>query len=74
MEVTTIKVPVSYADLDLSKTSDAAVLRTRIKATATDACKQLDALYPRLSDVNCVDNAVASATAQVEAAIAAAGR
>ena len=74
VEVTTIKMHVSYADLDLGKSSDVVVLQARIKAAANDECKQLDKLYPLTPDEHCVEEAVVTATAQVEAALAAVGR
>jgi hypothetical protein len=45
---------------------------TRINSAARDACKYLDRLYPLDPDKECIYRAVASATPQAEAAIAAA--
>jgi UrcA family protein len=67
---------VSYTNLDLSKTSDAAELKERIEEAAKDVCKQLDAAAPLdVSDddnTTCVRDATAGAMSQVKAAIAAA--
>lgn len=69
---------VSYANLDLSKTSDVAKLKERVKAAAKDVCKELDTAAPLdVSDddegnTTCVRDATAGAMGQVKAAIAAA--
>jgi UrcA family protein len=69
---------VSYANLDLSRTSDAAELNERVKAAAKDVCKELDTAAPLdVSDdandtATCVRDATASAMSQVKAAITAA--
>jgi UrcA family protein len=69
--VTTVKIRVSYADLDLSKPSGADALQTRIDAAAKDACHELDKLYPFDPDANCVRSVVKAAAPQAQAAIAA---
>jgi len=67
---------VGYGDLDLAMTSGATELDNRIKATAREACKQLDTLYPLdfsdTSDRQCVRDAVDGAMAQAKQAITAA--
>jgi UrcA family protein len=67
---------VSYANLDLSKTADAAKLKERVKAAAKDVCKELDTVAPLDvsddDDTTCVRDATAGAMGQVKAAIAAA--
>jgi UrcA family protein len=71
IEEVTITHRVSYADLDLTKTADAAELRRRVQETARAACRQLDALYP-LEAKNareCTRNAIARASSQVDNAI-----
>jgi len=74
VEITTVKVGASYADLDLSKSSDVMMLRSRIETAAISDCKRLDKLYPLQQDANCVDRAVETAMPQVEAEFAAVGR
>jgi UrcA family protein len=68
---------VSYANLDLSKTSDVAKLKERVKAAAKDVCKELDTAAPLdvsddEGDTTCVRDATAGAMGQVKAAVAAA--
>jgi UrcA family protein len=69
---------VSYANLDLSRTSDATELQERVKQAAKDVCKELDTAEPLdVSDdpndnTTCVRDATAGAMSQVKAAIAAA--
>jgi UrcA family protein len=69
---TTVRIRVSYADLDLSKPSGADTLQTRIDGAAKDACHELDKLYPFDPDANCVGSVVKAAAPQAQAAIAAA--
>ncbi len=67
---------VGYGDLDLAATAGAAELKKRIEATAHEACKQLDNLYPLefsdTSDRQCIRDAVDGAMKQANQAIAAA--
>lgn len=75
VEILTLTRRVSYADLDLSKSADAATLETRINDTAKDSCTQLDKMIPllgRSDDGDCVKKAVDGAMVQAKAAIAAA--
>ncbi len=46
IEVVSLTRTVSYADLDLGKPQDAAELRRRIRATANEACRELDRRAP----------------------------
>jgi UrcA family protein len=66
---------VSYANLDLSKTSDAAELKERVKEAAKEVCKELDTVGPLDAsdddDTTCVRDATAGAMSQVKAAITA---
>jgi UrcA family protein len=75
IEVTTISRAVSYADLDLSKPSGAAELRSRIDDTAKGLCKELDKLYPmEPKDRSCVKKAADGAMEQADKVIAAASK
>ena len=71
---------VNYSDLDLTTESGVANLRSRIAATAKQACSRLDALYPPTeyppepADQNCVKSAIDGGMAQATTAIAIAGR
>jgi len=42
----TMERNVSYSDLDLSKTADAAIFKKRINDAAIGVCKELDTRYP----------------------------
>jgi UrcA family protein len=46
IEVYSTSLEVSYADLDLTKTSDQKTLKDRIYQTAKDACSKVDAAMP----------------------------
>lgn len=71
IELISIARQVSYADLDLSKTSDANELEKRVDDTARDLCQELDKMYPlEPKDRNCVSKASDDARKQVDAAIA----
>ncbi len=67
IEVMSVSRSVSYADLDLRRTADAAELKKRISATAKDACNYLFstnqgiALPPVTSSRTCVKAATAEA-------------
>ena len=70
-ELISVAHHVSFSDLDLSKTADAAELQARVKGAATRGCEQLKRLYPLGShDPDCVKKAVAHAMPQVKAAMA----
>jgi UrcA family protein len=64
---------VSYANLDLSKTSDAATLKERVQEAAREVCKELDTVdtldVSEDDNATCVRNATADAMSQVKAAI-----
>jgi UrcA family protein len=47
VEVSTLAMAVSYADLDLTRASDQKVLKDRIWSKARTACHELDARTPR---------------------------
>jgi UrcA family protein len=74
VEEVTLTRRVSYGDLNLAKTADAAELQRRVDQTAKDSCKELDDRYPfedkQIKD--CTKTTVDKAMAQVRAAIAAA--
>jgi len=46
VEVVSVDYPVSYADLDLSRTADATTFQKRISHAAKQACAQLTRKYP----------------------------
>lgn len=54
---TTVKIPVLYSDLDLTKDADGERLMTRIERVASDACHELDRIYPLDPDPDCVSRA-----------------
>jgi UrcA family protein len=76
MERVTLTHHVSYADLDLESHAGVLALEQRVKDVARLACDQLDKLYPfeEKSAPECIADAVAQASGQVEQAIAAAQR
>lgn len=45
-EVISVSRPVSYADLDLSRTADVMRFRHRIRVAAKDVCAELDRRFP----------------------------
>jgi UrcA family protein len=69
---------VSYRDLDLATPAGVAAFGKRIRATAKEACGQIDRLFPGgLPDTSnraCIDAAVKEAMAQANTVIAAARR
>ncbi len=77
VEVTSVTSHVSYADLDLTKASDAAELKKRIADSARSACEHLYAmrvgteLKPVTSTRTCIKEATAEAMAQVNDVISA---
>jgi UrcA family protein len=68
----TVRVPVMYYDLDLTKPEGASRLMARIHNTARQACSYLDALYPLRPDPECVKHAEDKAGPAARAAIEAA--
>jgi UrcA family protein len=79
IEVVSLPSRVSYADLDLTRESDANELRRRVGITAIAACKQLNTMYPDSdlyqeipSDQDCVRNATNGGLYQADQIIAAA--
>jgi len=58
--VSTMRIPVRYGDLDLSRESEVERLMFRIDRVAHDACMQLDVLYPLERDPDCVRRASAN--------------
>jgi len=73
-EIVSIQHLVSFSDLDLTKTADVVILKTRVTDAAKSACKQIDRLYPetRHKSKECYHTTLDNAQAQVDAAIAAA--
>jgi UrcA family protein len=59
---------VQFADLDLSRTQDAAVLYERLRATADTVCAALDdrQLEKHISFRKCVKSAISSAVAKID--------
>jgi UrcA family protein len=75
IDLITVQHAVSYADLDLSKTADAAKLDERIRTAAQHACRELQTIARFESrDPACVRRAIDRAMVQANAAIAAASR
>ena len=70
--VATVRVPVMYYDLDLTKPADEKRLTDRIHNTARQACSYLDALYPLQRDPECVKRAETRAAPAARAAVEAA--
>jgi UrcA family protein len=74
VELISLTRRVNYADLNLENHADAMELEKRIDDTARESCDQLAKMFP-LSDPNtpnCISEAVASAKAQKDKAVAAA--
>jgi len=71
-EASRLSAPVSYADLDLTLKSDQDVLKTRIKDTAKDLCRQLGEANQGSSPLvpSCEEGAWRDAQKQVTEAIA----
>lgn len=65
-----LRMTVLYSDLDLASEDDRDRLMTRIRASARDACRYLDRLYPLDPDPGCEDRAVHDAQPQIDAAVA----
>ena len=78
IEVISINRSVSYADLDLTKTTDVNTFTKRIDDAAKDACAVLDTRYPKniyipvAPDDNCAKNAAGNAMRIADQVIAAA--
>lgn len=79
IEIVQLTRRVNYSDLDLATHVGALELENRIKATAREACRQLDMLYPYGTEegmgtqgLHCVDDATGGAMLQARTAIAAA--
>jgi len=77
VEIIELNRYVSFADLDLSKPADVAMLDTRIAAVANESCQKLSDMFPLdRSDPNemnrCVKKAIASAGNRKDRVIAAA--
>ncbi|PEQ12842.1 hypothetical protein B2G71_10670 [Novosphingobium sp. PC22D] len=70
--VSTVRIPVLYGDLDLTRDEDAERLMTRVGRVAQDACGELDRLLPFSEDSDCVRRAKANGEAAASEAIAAA--
>ncbi len=68
-ELISLSHRITYDDLDLTKTADAATLRNRVKDAAELGCQQLEKIYPLSNhDPDCVRKAVGRAMPQVRAA------
>jgi UrcA family protein len=67
---------VYYGDLDLAKHADVMTLEKRVSDTAKESCDQLAKMYPLSgpNPPNCAERAAASAKAQMDKIIAAAGK
>ena len=62
---------VSYADLNLSKEADVAVMRQRLKEAAVQGCNELDHRFPRsiyvpVQDTDCVKDTTIRALARLD--------
>ncbi len=62
VEVVSVSHRVTYNDLDLTKSADAATLEQRISSAAKSACTELDKLYPIGSSPTQTDACTKSAT------------
>ena len=68
-ELVSLSRPVSYSDLDMSKSSDVAALQQRARNTARDVCQDLTRLYPRGQFIyanDCVQKATDDAMATIK--------
>jgi len=76
IELVTLTRHVSYSDLDLSKSADAATLEGRVTQTVKDACKELDDRYPLEPNTasECIKTSTDKAMVQVHQAVAAANK
>ena len=80
IEVVSVDYPVSYADLDLSRTADAATFEKRINDAAKEACSQLtkkyppEAFMPTPTNQDCVGTATRQAMVVAKQVIAAASK
>jgi UrcA family protein len=66
---------VYFGDLDLAKHADVMTLEKRVGDIAKESCDQLAKMYPISgpNPANCVEKAAASAKAQMDKVVAAAG-
>lgn len=62
-----VKVRVSHADLDLTRSGDVAKLRTRMRIAIHNACSQWPGNYSWTSASACFTEAMADADAQIRA-------
>lgn len=76
VELISLTRHVYYGDLDLVKHADVMTLEKRVSDIAKNSCDQLAKMYPLSgpNPPNCAEKAVASAKAEIEKAIAAAGK
>jgi UrcA family protein len=80
VEVVSVDYPVSYSDLDLSRTKDAAIFEKRISDAAKEACDQLtkkyppDAFMPTPTNQDCVGTATRQAMIVARQIIAASAK
>lgn len=78
IEDITVSLEVAYRDLDLKKSADVDTLNKRIRDAAEDGCSELDKLLPltgtSATHRDCIRKAVRSASAQIDAAVATAGK
>ena len=67
---------VYYGDLDLTKHADVMTLEQRVNDIAKTSCDQLSKMYPLSgpNPPNCAEKAAASAKAEMDKAIASAGK
>lgn len=68
---TTVRIPVLYGDLDLTKATDADRFLVRLNNVVRDACLTLDRMQPFNPDPECADEILPGATATAKATIAA---
>lgn len=69
---TTVRIPVLYGDLDLTRPADADRFLVRLNNVVRDVCLTLDRMQPFNPDPECVDHVLPGATATAKATIAAA--
>jgi UrcA family protein len=62
-------VTVSYADLNLSSPYDAKLLADRLQTAAKQVCSTVSSGFSNANLSPCMDNAIATATAQIESDI-----
>jgi UrcA family protein len=77
IEEISVSYEIGYGNLDLKKTADVDALNKRVAHIAKQACSEVTKLPPyagNRSKQDCIRKSVKSATAQVNAAVAAAGK